>query len=75
MFEPLIDHIPFIKYSIGDMNTYSKYLRQLQYYVYGKTILCYYTMCIELGSHVFFCLGAIIKDKHIFLCKLLYLEN
>ena len=76
MFEPFIDDIPFIKYSVGDMKTYSKYLDQLQYYVYGKTILCYYTMCIELCSEVrtcrhicVYCLGAIIKDKHIFVCK------
>ena len=34
MFEPLIDHIPFIKYSIADMKTYSKYIDKLQYYVY-----------------------------------------
>lgn len=84
MFEPFIDDIPFIKYSVGDMKTYSKYFDQLQYYVYGKTIPCYYTMCIELCSQVrtcrhicVYCLGAIIKDKHIFVCKneILYLEN
>jgi hypothetical protein len=42
MFEPLIDHIPFIKYSIADMKTYSKYLVQLEHYVYGKTSVLFH---------------------------------